>query len=245
MAPSLGTPLFSGADADLYVVGGDRLLRRSRSGADAVGVAEVMRHVRAAGFPAPRVDAAADGDLTMELLRGPTLLQSMIGGRTSVAEAARILVALHGSLHAVPAPAPGEPAHTALSAASPAAPAAPGRADDGDRCVVHLDLHPANVVLTADGPALVGWTSARLGPAHLDLAVTALVVAEVAVDEDDSLARGARVLLDAFLQLADPALLDHLEDAARTRAADPGLDPVEAALVPAAAALVAREAGRN
>ncbi len=243
MASSLGTPLFSGAHADLYAVGGDRVLRRSRSGADAVAVAEVMRHVRAAGFPAPRVDAATDGDLTMELLRGPTLLQSIIGGRTPLAEAARVLVALHDALHAVPVPAPGTRARAALAAPSHAVLDTSGLA--GTPCVVHLGLHPANVVLTVAGPALVDWTTARLGPARLDLAVTAVVVAEVAVDEDDELAPGARVLLDAFLQLADPALVDRLDDAARTRSADPGLDPAESALVPAAAALVAREARRS
>ncbi|ARU50963.1 hypothetical protein CBR64_05135 [Cellulosimicrobium cellulans] len=242
MAPSLGAPLFSGADADLYAVGADRVLRRSRSGADTVGTAEVMRHVRAAGFPAPRVDAATDGDLTMELLRGPTLLQSILGGRTSLAASARILVALHDALHAVPPPAPDEQAYAALTAPSFAALDDPAA---GTACVVHLDLHPANVVLTADGPAVLDWTNARLGPAGLDLAVTAVVLAEVAADEDDELAPGARVLLDAFLHLADPALLRHLDAAARTRAADPGLDPSEVALVPAAAALVAREAHRS
>ena len=242
MAPSLGAPLFSGADADLYAVGADRVLRRSRSGADSVGTAEVMRHVRAAGFPAPRVDAASDGDLTMELLRGPTLLQSILGGRTSLAAAARTLVALHDALHAVPPPARGGPAYAALTAPSPAALDEPAA---GRLCVVHLDLHPAHVVLTADGPAVLHWTNARLGPPGLDLAVTAVVLAEVAADEDDELAPGARVLLDAFLHLADPALLRHLDAAARTRAADPGLDPSEAALVPAAAALVAREARRS
>lgn len=241
MAPSLGAPLFSGADADLYAVDADRVLRRSRSGADSVGTAEVMRHVRAAGFPAPRVDAAADGDLTMELLRGPTLLQSILGGRTSLAGSARILVALHDALHAVPLPAPHEPAYAALTAPSFAALDAPS----GSPCVLHLDLHPANVVLTADGPAVLHWTNARLGPAGLDLAVTAVVLAEVAADEDDELAPGARVLLDAFLHLADPMLLRHLDAAARARAADPGLDPSEVALVPAAAALVAREARRS
>ncbi|KZM76202.1 phosphotransferase family protein [Cellulosimicrobium sp. I38E] len=242
MAPSLGAPLFSGADADLYAVGADRVLRRSRSGADTVGTAEVMRHVRAAGFPAPRVDAATDGDLTMELLRGPTLLQSILGGRTSLAGSARILVALHDALHAVPPPAPDEPAYEALTAPSFATLDAPGA---GAPCVLHLDLHPANVVLTADGPAVLHWTNARLGPAGLDLAVTAVVLAEVAADEDDELAPGARVLLDAFLHLADPVLLRHLDAAARTRAADPGLDPSEVALVPAAVALVAREARRS
>jgi len=237
-----GAPLFSGADADLYAVGADRVLRRSRSGADAAGVAAVMRHVREAGFPAPRVDAARDGDLTMELVRGPTLLQSLLGGRTSLAGAARTLVALHDALHALPAPAPGGAAHAALTVPSPVALDA---ASDGPPCVLHLALHPANVVLTADGPVVLDWTSAWLGPAGLDLAVTAVIVAEVAVDEDDELAPGARVLLDAFLHLADPVLGSHLDTAARVRAADPGLDPAESALVPAAAALVAREARRS
>jgi len=245
MAPSLGTPLYSGNDADLYPVGADRVLRRSRSGTDASREAAVMRHVRDAGFPAPQVHDATGGDLTMELLRGPTLLQSLIGGRTTLVGTARILADLHDRLHRVAPPAPHDPAHAALTAPSFADLGAPDADPAEPWCVLHLDLHPANVVLTADGPALLDWTNARLGPAGLDVALTALIVAEVAVDDDDELAPGARVLLDAFLQLADPRVLDHVDAAARTRAADPGRDPAETAIIPRAAALVTREAGRS
>lgn len=33
------------------------------------------------------------------------------------------------------------------------------------RLVLHLDFHPANVMLTSGGPVVIDWTNARAGPA--------------------------------------------------------------------------------
>lgn len=46
---------------------------------------------------------------------------------------------------------------------------------------MHLDLHPANVLLAADGPVLIDWGIARTGPATLDTAMTALTLAAAVV----------------------------------------------------------------
>ena len=52
----------------------------------------MVRHVVAHGYPAPAVYAAAGSDIVMERLHGPTLLQSLAAGETSIhdgADAAR------------------------------------------------------------------------------------------------------------------------------------------------------------
>ena len=39
-----------------------------------------------------------------------------------------------------------------------------------DERLCHCDLHPGNVIMTAEGPRLIDWTGARRGGAPLDLA---------------------------------------------------------------------------
>ena len=99
--------------------------------------------------------------------------------------------------------------------------------------IVHLDIHPANVILSeAHGPALVDWSNARTGTAELDVALTALILAEVAVDAGGVYSQAARALLAAFLHAIDVDVLVALDDAAAVRSADPSLVPGEQALVP-------------
>ncbi len=47
--------------------------------------------------------------------------------------------------------------------------------DDGDR-LVHLDLHPLNVIVTASGPVVIDWTNASRGDALVDVAMTVVLV---------------------------------------------------------------------
>ena len=105
--------------------------------------------------------------------------------------------------------------------------------------VVHLDLHPGNVILTeTHGPALVDWANARSGTAELDVSLTALIIAEVAVDAGGVYSQAARALLAAFLAATDVDPLAELDVAAALRSQDPSLVPGERELVPAAAVLV-------
>ena len=212
-----GPLLTVGTTADIYLLDDHRLLRRYREQHDLSREAAIMRHVAEHGFPVPVVHAAEGLDLVMERVHGPTLLQALAAGEVTIPEGAHLLAELHDRLHRLPAP--------------------PG-ADDG--VVVHLALHPANVILgEGHDPVLVDWTNARSGPADLDVAVTAVIIAEVAVDEDEpEYARAARALLAAFLLAADGEPVPHLVEAVRIRLADPSLVPGERALVEPAAELV-------
>ncbi|PVU83129.1 serine/threonine protein kinase [Cellulomonas sp. WB94] len=216
-----GPSVASGRDADVFALDEQRVLRRNRSGRSTAIEASIVRHVTAHGFPAPLVYRAEGPDLEMEWLHGPTLLQSLAADQTSVREAARILAELHARLHAIPAiDLPGRPARLG-------------------EVVVHLDLHPANVVLTeAHGPSVVDWVNARAGSAALDVAMTALVIAEVAADAGGEYSEAARAVLAAFLADAGVDPLPALAEASRMRSCDPSLVIGERDLVPVAAELV-------
>lgn len=103
--------------------------------------------------------------------------------------------------------------------------------------IIHLDLHPDNVVLTPSGPVAIDWRNAVEGEADLDVAMTAVILAQVAV-ADDPLAPAAGAFLDAFLRdvSGDPQRL--LAEAIARRAADPTMSPTEIELLPRARARV-------
>jgi tRNA A-37 threonylcarbamoyl transferase component Bud32 len=211
-----GPVLAVGMTADIYALDDDRVLRRYREHHDLSREVEIMRHLNDHGFPVPAVHDAQGLDLVMERLHGPTMLQALAAGEMSLPDGGELLADLHRQLHAIPPPA--------------------GERDP----VVHLALHPANVILSeCHGPVLIDWANARTGPADLDIAVTAVIIGEVAVDEDDpEYSKAARALLASFLSAAHGDPLSQLDQAVTIRQQDPGLVPGETALVEPAAELV-------
>ncbi len=212
--------LASGRDADVYALDGSRVLRRYRAGGDVAAEAAVMAYVAGFGFPVPAVYEAAGPDLVLERLDGATLLAAMIAADVDVATGAELLADLHHRLHALPT--------------------RPG-AGAGSR-VLHLDLHPDNVMLTSRGPVVIDWRNASDGPPALEVALSALIVAQVAVDETNERSALARAFLPEFCRRTDdPKLM--LDQAAAMRAADPNMSPDETARLAAAAALVRDQRG--
>ena len=186
-----GPPLASGREADVYALDERRVLRRYRREADVTGEVEAMRYVAGHGYPVPAVYEAAGGDMIMERLDGPTLAQALARGSLSIAEGAAHLAGLLRRLHEVP-PWPG---------------AAPGSR------ILHLDLHPENVLMTSRGPMVIDWCNARPGDPDLDTGLTALILAQVAVDKQHEWSDAADLMLAAFLAAApgEPArLLDEV-----------------------------------
>jgi len=223
-----GPLLAAGTAADVFALDDATVLRRYRSGRDAAPEAEILRHVVAHGFPAPAVLGVDGADVLLERLHGPTLLQALAAGEVSLPDGAAILADLHTRLHAVPAP-PTWSGQTDV----------PWPRVPGGPTVVHLDLHPGNVILSdTRGPTVVDWSNARTGTAELDVALTALILAEVVVDAGGVYSQAARVLLVAFLAATDVDPTAALDDAAALRGLDPSLVPGERELVPAAAVLV-------
>jgi hypothetical protein len=203
-----------GRDADVFALDGSRVLRRYRAGGDTAREAAVMRHVAGHGYPLPRVHESAGPDLVLDRVHGPTLLAALVGGEVAVRAGAELLADLHVRLHAVP-PRP-----------------------DAGQGVVHLDLHPGNVLLGPAGPVVIDWRNAGDGPPELDLAVTALIMALVATDREHPMAGPAAELLSAFVHSANGDLRSGLPRAVELRRVDPNLTPGEKARLKAAAALI-------
>ncbi|GHD29462.1 phosphotransferase [Streptomyces galbus] len=213
-----GTPgplLGSGRTADVYALDDGWVLRRDRRGyGDAAAEGAVMAHLRRYGYPVPAVrPSASRTDLVMERLDGPTMLHACAAGTLGPEEAGHTLAGLLRALHAVP-----------------------GREDPGTR-VLHLDLHPDNVVLTADGPRVIDWTNAEEGDPALDWSTSAVILAQVAVSAHP-LAAPARPMLDALLADPSPLTETALAQALRRRAADPTMSAEEVELLGAAEELV-------
>jgi aminoglycoside phosphotransferase (APT) family kinase protein len=211
-----GRLLGSGRSADVYEIDEAWVLRRNREGrGDALAEGAVMAHVRRHGYPAPRVrlSASTRTELVMERLSGPTMLEALGTGRIDAREAGNVLAGLLRRLHALPA---------RLSST--------GR-------VLHLDLHPDNVILTPDGPYVIDWTDTEEGDPGLDWGMSAVILAQVAV-RAEALAGPARALLAGLL--ADPSDLtgEGLAVARRRRAANPTMSRREVELLGDAEALV-------
>jgi aminoglycoside phosphotransferase (APT) family kinase protein len=215
--PARGKLIGSGRTADVYEIDEAWVLRRNREDwGDAAAEGAVMEHVRAHGYPVPRVrlgdSRTSRTDLVMERLIGPTMLEALVAGSIDTREAGTVLAALLRQLHAIPGRRPGTR-------------------------VLHLDLHPENVLLTADGPRVIDWGTAEDGDPGLDWGLSAIILAQVAVDEQP-FADPARAMLASLV--ADPAGLteDGLTEARRRRAANPTMTAHEVELLGKAEELV-------
>jgi aminoglycoside phosphotransferase (APT) family kinase protein len=150
-----GRLLASGRDSDIFEYGPGLVLRRAKSGRVIEREAQVMAYAAAHGYPVPRVhDVRAGGtEIVMERLDGPMMMNVMASRPWTVATNARLLADLHDRLHVIPAPE-----------------SLPQLESGGDR-LVHLDLHPMNVMLTTRGPVVIDWANAARGDPLIDVAL--------------------------------------------------------------------------
>lgn len=100
----------------------------------------------------------------MERLDGRDMLSELGKKPWLVRRHGRLLAELHNRLHEIQAPPGLGPAF-----------------EPGDR-MLHLDLHPANVMLSSRGPVVIDWTGARAGAAGADVAIAYLIMASSDVD---------------------------------------------------------------
>ena len=152
-----------GRDCDVFEAGPGRVLRRNRDGRSTEVEALTMRHCAAHGYPVPEVFDAHGADIVMQRLDGPTMLGDMSARPWTMMAKARQLAELIDRLGRVPLPDHELPA------------AVDDRGDRGDT-LVHLDLHPENVILTHDGPIVIDWSNTGIGVAGLDAANTWLTL---------------------------------------------------------------------
>jgi len=146
-----------GRASEILDLGDGRVLRRFKSRGNPAREALVMRHAREHGYPVPEVFEVTADAMVIERIEGPTMLQAIVDDPSTLGARARVLAGLHDELHRIAAP-------EGLSAWG-----------TGDR-LLHLDLHPENVILAPAGPVVIDWTNARQGEAMLDVAYTWLIV---------------------------------------------------------------------
>ncbi|HEX2575187.1 MAG TPA: phosphotransferase [Aquihabitans sp.] len=233
----LGRQVATGRDATLHDAGPGRLLRRMAGNRDLTTEAAVMAHVRAAGYAVPEVFRVGPGEMVIERVEGPTMLDDLAARPWRVDRHAATLAALHRSLHAIDPP-PGLRPHPV-----------------GGDAVLHLDLHPGNVICAPDGPVVIDWTNACRGDPAADVALTWLLMAAAEIDDVPAAgpalvrlrARAERMVTPLLRRRLVATFLRHAgrDEARRVLAAtadhrliDPNLRPAEAAAI---RELVARE----
>jgi aminoglycoside phosphotransferase (APT) family kinase protein len=217
-----------GRTADVYVLDERWVLRRYRDAAgDTEAESALMTHLHACGYPVPvvrpREEHAAGTDLVLERLDGPTMAGALFAGLITPQEAGTLLALLLTRLHRVP----------------------PRTAEDPAARILHLDLHPENVILTSTGPRVIDWTGAAEGPPGLDWAMTSVILAQYAATAEPRAAGPVREVLAALLSDPEAARLtpSALADALRHRAADPNMTQREVAVLDQAGAAVREVTG--
>ena len=176
-AERVGPKIAAGRDSTIYAVGEDRVLRRAPDPSRSfVAEAEVMEHVGAAGYPVPVVHRVGPGEMVLERVRGRTMANDLEVHPWRLRSHARLLTDLHHRLHRIPA-----------AEGAPSFPVA------GD-AMLHLDLHPENVILSPSGPVVIDWTNAAKGPPGADVALTWIIVATFEIDSS----RLLRILATLF-----------------------------------------------
>jgi aminoglycoside phosphotransferase (APT) family kinase protein len=136
--------LAAGRASEIVDLGEGRVLRRFKGGGNPEKEATIMEHAHGHGFPVPRVLEVLDDALVLERIDGATMLTSM-RRPWRMLRAAQTLAQLHARLHEIPF--------------------------EGAR-LLHLDLHPDNILLSSRGPVVIDWTNARAGAPALDVALT-------------------------------------------------------------------------
>jgi Ser/Thr protein kinase RdoA (MazF antagonist) len=235
MAGCLGEKIGEGAMSEVHAWAPGqvvKLFKASVSRRLARHEAHMTRVAFAAGAPAPEVldVVTLEGrfGIVLERLDGPTLLQLSRSGEMTRAQTGATLASLNLSVHKTPAS--WEVLHLrdwiddALRSVGDVVPppiatgirALLARLQLGDG-LCHGDLHPDNVIMTADGPRIVDWTFAVRGPAAYDLARCHILLAEQAPEHADDPERPRAV--NAALQ-AEYARLAGTSQGALTAAMD-------------------------
>lgn len=171
-----------------------------------------MRYVRENGYPAPEVIRVDGPDLVLERATGSTMRVDLARRPWTLPGHAGLLADLHRRLHLITAP-------DWLPAIGPGG------------VVIHLDLHPENVLLHGRDTLVIDWANARAGHWADDVAQTVVILAAA------DLPRGTKLAIGAFLAIYlagfDRGVVRaHLPAAIDRRMADPNMTERERTLIP-------------
>lgn len=207
----------AGRDADIFEYGPRLVLRRSRTSRSQAEEARVMEYVRSQGYPVPAVqEVSSDGtDLVMERIGGTDMGATMTKRPWTIPRQGRVLADLHRQLHELTAPEWLRDAPIG----------------QGDR-MLHLDLHPLNVMVGPRGPVVIDWTGACRGEPTIDVALAwvLMVAGEVRTGRLVGMIEGrARsVLVKSFLHSFDVDVVkESLGDVVAWKTLDPHMSAGE------------------
>ncbi len=131
-----GPLIAAGRSADVYDLGGGRVLRRQRSGTVDLCEVEAMRLAAADGYPVPALHSVDGPDMVLDRVDGGDLLAEVGRRPWRAARIGRRMADLHERLRSVPF---GAGSHDEL----------PRRGTV--EALVHGDLHPGNVLMSPAG----------------------------------------------------------------------------------------------
>ncbi len=162
--------LASGRDGDIFEFAPGLVLRKARDGRSIANEARTMRYVAEHGYPVPRiVEVRADGtEIIMERIDGTIMVDAMVSPPWKLGAHLRMLADLLDQLHRIPTP------DWLPAMADDPADRSP---DARGNCMLHLDLHPLNVIMSARGPVVVDWPNARGGDPMVDVAISYALIA--------------------------------------------------------------------
>jgi aminoglycoside phosphotransferase (APT) family kinase protein len=181
--------------------------------------ARIMEYVRVQGFPTPTVEeVSADGrNMVLERIEGPDMV-AMMGNRPwAIPRLGRTLADLHRDLHELTTP-------------DWLVDAPVGRGVG----LLHLDLHPLNVMMSPRGPVVIDWTRACRGDPAVDVALAWILMAAGDVPTsrfmEMILGRARSALVKSFLGSVDIDGARHLlRDVVAWKVSDPHISAVEQA----------------
>jgi hypothetical protein len=197
----LGQKIGEGVTADIHVWAPGQVVKLFKPHASrrfARREAQTTRAAFAAGAPKVFDEVTLEGrfGIVLQHLDGPTLLQLMQTGAVSSEQAGTILAALYASVHKTPPTADVASLRDWIDVASRASRdvlpehIAAGvltlieRLRPEDR-LCHSDLHPGNVIMTADGPRIIDWSCALRAHAVFDIARAHVTLSELVPDDAD------------------------------------------------------------
>ena len=233
-----GRLLASGRDGDIFEYGPGLVVRRSKTARSLASEARILTYVAERGFPVPAVhELREEGtELVLERVDGPLLVDTASKPWSS-SRAMGVLADLHDQLHALEAP-------EWLSTF-------PGCRETSRR-VVHLDLHPLNVIMSPTrGPVVIDWANARAGDPLCDVAVTYALMLCGQMPGPRWISRLTQPMRSALLggpfiaRYQSTALWQCIADMAGLKALDPNMYPDEIRALQRLAELARRRAAQS
>ena len=195
----LGPLIANGRTSDVYRFGTDgaaKVLASATPQHWAQAEASFTVAVRRLGVPAPEVrdviDVEGRAAIVFERIDGPSLWRRMLDHPSDVPALTRELVSIQRTIHEAGVP-DGLPSlidriRLKITAASELDADERASAEDLlDRqprgaALLHGDLHPGNILLSADGPIVIDWFDATVGHPTADIARTMLLLSSGVTD---------------------------------------------------------------